>query len=331
VIWGDSEQGQGLTMRALVNDDGLKYVDDLPMPSPAEGESLVRVLAAGICNTDLEVEKGYLDFRGVMGHEFVGIVETSPEAAFIGRRVVGEINAYCGSCPTCRAGRPTHCQQRTTMGILGRDGAFADYLALPTQLLHEVPDAVPDSSAVFVEPLAAALQILEQVHLLPTDKVAVVGVGKLGLLIAQVLALTGCDLQAFGRRQRHLDILADRGIAASQVSEAALDGNTDVVVECTGSAEGFDVARRLLRPRGTLVLKSTYHGRSSVDMSSLVVDEITLVGSRCGPFPPALRLLQSGRVAVEPLIDAVYSFDDALAAFRRAAEPGMLKVLLTME
>jgi len=326
----NSEQGWGLTMRALVNDDGLKYVDDHPMPSPAEGESLVRVLAAGICNTDLEVGKGYLDFRGVLGHEFVGIVEASPEAALIGRRVVGEINANCGHCLTCKAGRPTHCQQRTTIGISGRDGAFADYIALPSHLLHDVPESVPDQRAVFVEPLAAALQILEQVHLRPADRVAVVGVGKLGLLIAQVLALTGCDLRALGRRQRHLDILADRGVAVSLVSEVALAGDMDVVVECTGSPEGFDVARRLLRPRGTLVLKSTYHGLSRVDMSSLVVDEITLVGSRCGPFPPALRLLESGCVAVEPLIDAVYPFDDASAAFRRAAEPGMLKVLLTM-
>jgi threonine dehydrogenase-like Zn-dependent dehydrogenase len=318
-------------MRALLSDGGLRFVADRAVPSPAADESLVRVLVAGICNTDLEVERGYLGFRGVLGHEFMGLVETSPEPDLIGRRVVGEINANCGHCPTCQAGRPTHCPQRTTIGISGRDGAFADYVTLPTHLLHEIPESVPNRWAVFAEPLAAGLEILEQVHLRPTDRVAVVGDGKLGLLIAQVVALTGCELRTLGRRRRHLGILADRGIAVSLVNEALPVGDMDVVVECTGNPEGFDVARRLLRPRGTLVLKSTYHGTASVDLSSLVVDEITLVGSRCGPFAPALRLLESGRIAVEPLIDAVYPFDDAPAAFRRAAEPGTLKVLLNMD
>jgi threonine dehydrogenase-like Zn-dependent dehydrogenase len=328
-------------MLALVYDgEALQVRDNYPQPVPLPGEALVRVRLAGICNTDMEIARGYMGFRGVLGHEFVGTVEecaagSEPQSeagcrTLIGQRVVGEINAYCGECPTCRAGRPTHCPNRTTLGIWGRDGAFAEYLTLPVRNLHIVPDGVPDEVAVFTEPLAAALEILEQVYLRPTDRVVVLGDGKLGLLVAQVLVLTGCDLIVVGHHREKLDILARRGIPTALESEA--EGLTaDVVVECTGKPEGFAAARRILRPRGTLVLKSTYHGQVEADLTGLVVDEIILVGSRCGPFPPALRLLQRGLVDVQPLISAVYPLARGVEAFARAAEPGVLKVLLRVE
>lgn len=315
-------------MQALVYDgEVLQLREDYPRPVPPPGEALVRVRLAGICNTDLEIVRGYMGFRGVLGHEFVGTVEEAEDRSLIGQRVVGEINAYCGECPTCQAGRPTHCPHRTTLGIWGRDGAFAEYLTLPVRNLHTVPDAISDEEAVFTEPLAAALEILEQVHLRPTDRVIVLGDGKLGLLVAQVLALMGCDLLAVGRHREKLAILAWRGIPT--LLEAEAEGlAADVVVECTGRPEGFAAARRILRPRGMLVLKSTYHGGVEADLTGLVVDEITLVGSRCGPFPPALRLLQHGLVDARSLISAVYPLAQGVEAFARAAEPGVLKVLL---
>ena len=315
-------------MQALVYDgEALRLREDYPRPVLPPREALVRVRLAGICNTDLEIVRGYMGFRGVLGHEFVGTVEEAEDRSLIGQRVVGEINAYCGECPTCQAGRPTHCPHRTTLGIWGRDGAFAEYLTLPVRNLHTVPDAISDEEAVFTEPLAAALEILEQVHLRPTDRVIVLGDGKLGLLVAQVLALMGCDLLAVGRHREKLAILARRGIPTALESEA--EGlAADVVVECTGRPEGFAAARRILRPRGMLVLKSTYHGGVEADLTGLVVDEITLVGSRCGPFPPALRLLQHGLVDVRSLISAVYPLAQGVEAFARAAEPGVLKVLL---
>lgn len=318
----------GRPMRALVYDgEALRVRGDYPRPVPPPGEALVRVRLAGICNTDLEIVRGYMGFRGVLGHEFVGTVEEAEDRSLIGQRVVGEINAACGECPTCRAGRPTHCPNRTTLGIWGRNGAFAEYLTLPVRNLHVVPDTISDEEAVFTEPLAAALEILEQVHLRPTDRVVVLGDGKLGLLVAQALALTGCDLLTVGRHREKLAILARRGIPTALESEA--EGLTaDVVVECTGRPEGFAAARRILRPRGTLILKSTYHGQVEADLTGLVVDEITLVGSRCGPFPPALRLLQRGLVDVRALVSATYPLAQGVEAFARAAEPGVLKVLL---
>jgi len=318
-------------MRVLLCDNGLSFDPAYPDPEPMPGEALVRVTLAGICNTDLELIKGYMGFRGVLGHEFVGIVEASPDPVLLGQRVVGEINAYCGECPTCLAGRPTHCPHRTTLGISGRDGAFADFLTLPTRNLHVVPEMVSDRAAVFTEPLAAALEILEQVPVRPTDRVIVLGDGKLGLLVAQVLALTGCDLVAVGRHECKLDILRRRHIAVRSADDRFALGEADIVVECTGGPAGFTAARRLLRPRSTLVLKSTYYGLASVDLTGLVVDEITLVGSRCGPFAPALRLLAAGLVDVEPLIDDVYPLDGGLVGFERAATRGTLKVLLSMD
>ena len=295
-------------MRALwLETRQLRLRDDLPLPA-GDGEVTVRVLLAGICNTDIEMVRGYYPFTGVPGHEFVG--------EFEGKRVVGEINAACGSCPACLAGRRTHCEKRSVLGIINHDGAFAEYLTLPAANLHVVPDGIRDEEAVFVEPLAAALEIQEQVTVRPADRVLVVGNGKLGRLIAQTLSLTGCDLTVVGR--------ADAALLAGATRKF------DIAVECTGNPEGFTIARNALRPRGTLVMKSTYAGNLDVNMSSLVVDEITLVGSRCGPFAPALKLLATHQVAVTPMIEAVYPLDQVLTAFEHAQRPGALKVLVRM-
>lgn len=317
-------------MRALSFDGSkLIYQADTPTPDSPPGEALIRTRLAGICNTDIEIVRGYMGYTGILGHEFVGIVEqadTAPE--LVGQRVVGEINAYCGQCATCLRGDPTQCPNRNTLGIDRRNGTMADYFTLPAKLLYPVPDSVPDEWAVFTEPLAAACQILEQVHIKPTDRVIVQGDGKLGLLIAQVLQLTGCNLLAVGRHAEKLAILKKRGIR-TQVAGEEIEPGADVVVEATGSATGFTTARSLVRSRGMLVLKSTFHGDVSLNLSMAVVDEITLVGSRCGPFAAALRLLEQRLVDVEPLIHAAYPLDKGLAAFDRAVAPGVLKVLLS--
>lgn len=299
---------------------------DLPTPVPAADEALVRVLRAGICNTDLELLRGYYPYAGVLGHEFVGVVEQGP-ASLQGRRVVGEINAACGHCHFCDRGQPTHCEHRTVLGIVNRHGAFADYLTLPTQNLHPVPDHVPTDVATFTEPLAAALEIQEQVAVRQGDRVLVVGDGKLGQLVAQTLALTGCDLLAVGRHQQKLANLAARGIQTG-LAGAIADRTFDVAVECTGNPDGFALALKALRSRGTLVLKSTYAGKLSVDASALVVDEITLIGSRCGPFPKALDLLAQGKVDLLPLIQAHYPLEQRIEALEHAQQRNVLKVLL---
>jgi len=316
-------------MRALYFDGQLRYRPDAPDPGPPPGEALIRTRLAGVCNTDLEIVRGYMGFQGVLGHEFVGeVVRAADAPELVGQRVVGEINAYCGACPTCRRGDPTHCPYRTTLGIQGRDGTMAGYFTLPTRLLYPVPPAIPDTWAVFTEPLAAACEIVEQVAIRPTDRIIVLGDGKLGLLVAQVLALTGCDLLAVGRHPEKLAILERRSIR-TRLAEEEITPGADVVVEATGSAEGFAAARALVRPRGMLVLKSTFHGDVTLDLSLVVVDEVTIVGSRCGPFPAALRLLERRLVDVESLIHETFSLEDGLAAFERAAAPGVLKVLIT--
>ncbi len=314
-------------MRALLYDGQLRLVNDYAQPSPPPGEALLRMTLVGICNTDLEITRGYMGFHGVLGHEFVGVVERCEDPAMVGRRVVGEINCYCGTCPTCLAGNPTHCPQRTTLGIWGRDGAMADYCVLPTRNLHLVPDSMSDEQAVFTEPLAAALEILEQVHVRPTQRVVVLGDGKLGLLVAQVMRLTGCDLVAVGRHAAKLSILERQGIP-THLAAADMDIKADVVVDCTGQPAGFVSARAMVKPRGTLVLKSTFKGQSEVNLTSIVVDEVNLIGSRCGPFAPALRLLAMKLVDVESLIAATYPLDEGLPAFEHARAKGTLKVLL---
>jgi threonine dehydrogenase-like Zn-dependent dehydrogenase len=306
----------------------LRLREDLPVPSPPSGEALVRVRVAGVCNTDLELVRGYYPFTGVPGHEFVGRVESAPGAPeWVGRRVVGGINAACGACDTCRAGLPTHCERRTVLGIVNRNGAFATHLSLPIANLHAVPEGVPDELASFTEPTAAALEIQEQVRIGADERVVVIGAGKLGHLVAQTLATTGCALLVVGRSPHALDLLAARGIRTGTAAELP-ERRADVVVECTGNPEGLDLARRAVRPRGTIVLKSTYHGRASVDMAPFVVDEITLVGSRCGPMAPALALLARGAVDPLPLVEGRYALAEAVAAFAHAARPGALKVLV---
>ena len=307
----------------------LNLRSDLPIPDPDPDEALVRVLRAGICNTDLELLRGYYPYTGILGHEFVGIVEQGPET-LAGKRVVGEINATCGHCYFCRSDQPTHCENRTVLGIVNRNGAFANYLTLPSQNLHPVPDHVSTDSATFTEPLAAALEIQEQVAIGEGDRVLVVGDGKLGQLVAQTLSLTGCDLLAVGRHEQKLANLNSRGIQTG-LAGAIAQRTFDIAVECTGNPDGFDLARHALRPRGTLVLKSTYAGKLSMDASTLVVDEITLVGSRCGPFPKALDLLAQDKVDVSPLIHARYPLEQGLKAFVHAQQRNVLKVLLAIE
>ena len=319
-------------MRALVINNGLHLKNNYPAPTPPPGEALVRVLQAGICNTDLELVRGYMNFTGVPGHEFVGVVEQAVgREELIGQRVAGEINAACGVCETCRAQRRTHCPQRTTLGIDRRDGAFADYLLLPFENLHPLPAAVTDDQATFVEPLAAACEILEQVKIRPTDRVAVIGDGKLGLLCAQVLALTDCHLIVVGHHAEKLQILERRGIAITLDLNPLEAKSLDIVVEATGTPAGFEAARQIVRPRGTIVLKSTYQGETvPVSLTQIVVDEITLIGSRCGPFAPAIQLLANRQVDVESQIQARYALNEGVAAFERAAQKGTLKVIVEM-
>lgn len=302
----------------------LSLRGDVPRPEVIPGEAVVRVLLAGICTTDLELVRGYYPYAGIPGHEFVGqVVEGAGD--LVGQRVVGEINASCEACPTCSAGRRRHCPNRTVLGIVGRHGALAEYLRLPVRNLHPIPTALSDEAAVFTEPLAAALRIQEQLALGPGIRVLVAGDGKLGLLVAQVLALSGCELEAAGHHDAKLEILRRSGIATvTEVTEGAYD----VAVECTGNPGGYEMARRALRPGGKLVMKSTYAGRLSLDVAALVVDEIELVGSRCGPFAPALKLLEQGVVDVIPLIEARFGLSDAVAAMERAGARGALKVLV---
>lgn len=306
----------------------LEIRKQVPDPRIEAGEALLKLRLGGICSTDLEMVRGYYPFRGVPGHEFVGEVVSAPDDRFTaGQRVVGEINLVCHQCSACRNGRSTHCEQRTVLGILNKDGAFAEYLTLPVENLHAVPDSVPDELAVLVEPLAAALEIQQQIAVRPSDRVLVVGAGRLGQLIAQTLALTGCELGVVVRREKARRLLDDSG-ARFYNEDNVPAGAFDIVVEATGSASGFDLARRAVRARGTMVLKSTYAGSLTVDASRLVVDEIQLIGSRCGPFEPALRLLESKTINPAGLIEKSFPLSSGLEAFALAAQPGMLKVLL---
>ena len=313
-------------MNALWLENNQISLRDIPQPKK-QNEALVRIRKAGICSTDLELVKGYYPYTGVLGHEFVGEVVEADEPSWVGQRVVGEINAVCNQCEQCLNGRPTHCENRTVLGIVNRDGVFAEYTTLPISNLHKVPASVPDEMAVFTEPLAAALEIQDQIQIKPTDRVLLVGAGRLGQLIAQTLALTGCDLRVVARHQHQQDLLKARGIRT--ISEEEIQPwRWDIIVEATGSPGGFNLARKALRPRGTLVMKSTYKGDMSVNFSSIVVDEINIIGSRCGPFEPALRLMESKQVNPTILIDSEFVLGEALKAFEHAAETGVLKVLV---
>jgi threonine dehydrogenase-like Zn-dependent dehydrogenase len=313
-------------MRALVFDGSLRLDTTVPEPQPKANQALLKIRRAGICNTDLELIEGMYGFSGILGHEFVAeVVDGTPE--FVGKRVVGEINVTCGDCDFCRRGVPSQCRNRAAVGIHQHPGAFADYLALTAENLHIVPDSVSDASAVFVEPLAAALQVLEAVHISPTERVIVIGTGKLGMLVAQVLKLTGADVTGVVRHQQQVDLLTGWHIPAAKFDELEPE-QSQVVVDCTGTAQGFADALRLVAARGTIVLKSTYRGTPQADLTQIAVREIRVAGSRCGPFAAALRLLESGLVDTQSLISARYSINEGVEALKHAGSPGALKVLL---
>ena len=307
--------------------DGQPAIKEVDRPEPGPGEVLVRVHLAGICRTDLEVLKGYHGFTGVMGHEFVGEVAAPKDSPWLGRRVVGEITIGCGGCDFCRRGLAGHCRQRRVLGLKDCDGAFAEYLTLPAANLHAVPPLVPDVLAVFTEPLAAALRVMEAVPVSPGARVLVVGDGSLGLQIAWVLVLTGAEIHLAGHHPEHLDLARPRGVATF-LSDDLPPGDYDIVVEASGSPSGLDMALARVRPRGTVVMKSTYVGRYPLDPAALVVPEVRLVGSRCGPFAGALRLLRDGRIDPRPLIARTFPLSQGLEALTWAQKPGVLKVLV---
>jgi threonine dehydrogenase-like Zn-dependent dehydrogenase len=313
-------------MRALVWDGSEARMRERPPPRADDETALVRVTLAGVCNTDLEIVRGYMGYTGILGHEFVGVVEEGPEP-WRGERVVGEINFACGACPLCDEGLVRHCPSRRVMGILEADGAFAEYVAVPVANLHRVPEGLPDATAVFTEPLAAAFAIVEQVKIESGIRCVVLGDGKLGLLVAQVLQLAGAHVIAVGRHRTKLDLLAARGIETALLDSWPGE-RTNLVVEATGSPEGLRQALAIVRPRGTLVLKSTFAEAPGLDLSPLVIDEIQLLGSRCGPFPPALAALGSGEIDVAPLVSERLPLAQADEALRRARQPGTLKVLI---
>lgn len=311
-------------MLAVHLEQGQVTVRAEPEPQPQPGQALIRVLMAGICSTDLHLQRGYYGFVGRPGHEFVGeVIDGSPE--WIGKRVVGEINLACRSCDWCARGWGRHCPNRTVLGIVKHPGAFAEYLTLPEVNLHEVPRSVPLALAVFVEPLAAACEILDQVAIPRGAPVAVLGDGKLGLLIAQVLRWHGCEVTLFGRHPEKMELVSALGVEPGRDPPAA---TFDYVVEATGSSQGLETAARMMRPRGTLIMKSTVHDKVTLDTAPVIVNELTLVGSRCGRFAPALDLMTSGKLVLEPMITAHYSLAEAPAAFEKAAQRGVLKVLL---
>ena len=316
-------------MKALRFINNHLELDDVSKPSN-RSEALVRVALSGICNTDLEIVRGYAGFQGTIGHEFVGIVESASDApGLVGKRVIGEINAGCGRCALCLAGDPRHCPNRTVLGIEGREGAHAEFLQLPTVNLLPVPDEVADTEAVFIEPLAAAYGITERASIGPENKVAVIGDGKLGILCAQALSLTGAPITLIGKHDEKLNIVKRRGIETIKVDQASkLRRAFDIVVEASGAESGFALAMDLLIPRGTLVLKSTFHGEPTWAAWRAVVDEITIVGSRCGRFAPALEILKNKSVDVENMISEEFSLSNGVRAMERAGEKGVLKVLL---
>ncbi len=336
-------------MKALVFDKELKFVENYEKPVPKQGEALVRVNLAGICNTDYEITKGYMGYEGILGHEAVGVVEdvniaptpkseisTLPQGEgkhpLIGKRVVPEISYGCKDpdCEWCAKKNYRHCPNRHTLGIWRKDGVFAQYFTMPVEVLFEVPDNVPDTQAVFVEPLAAALEINEQLHIKPMDKVVVLGDGKLGLITALALNAQNINVTLVGKHQNKLDIAKAQGVKTALLSDFKTEKIYDVVVEATGSVNGFETSLALTKPRGTLVLKSTVATGKELNLAPIVIDEITVLGSRCGQFPPALRMLESGKVDFSPLISGIYSIDEAQKAFEKNKEKDTLKVLLKM-
>jgi threonine dehydrogenase-like Zn-dependent dehydrogenase len=317
-------------MRALVFNGSLSYQPRHPDPPTSLGDTLIRVRQAGICATDLEITRGYMSFAGVLGHEFVGDVITSPDKNLVGQRVVGEINVVCGRCDLCQSGLSNHCRNRSVLGILKHDGAFAEYVRLPATNLHVVPKSVDDDAAVFVEPLAAAFQVLKQIKLDGRKWVTVLGDGRLGLLVAQVLRNVDCPVRVIGKHADKLAICEKWGIRSRPLADIVGRHDQDVVIDCTGSASGFEMAMEMVRPRGTIVLKSTVAAGKPLNLSPLVIDEINVIGSRCGPFREAIKALADKSVDVVSLISRRMRLEQGIEAMDYAARPGVLKVILTV-
>ena len=318
-------------MRALVFDQTLTFQPRRAEPAAGDGDTLVRVRQAGVCTTDLEITKGYMGFRGVLGHEFVGEVVTSPDKDLVGQRVAGEINVVCGRCDLCMSGLSSHCRARTVLGILNHDGAFAEFVRLPAATLHVIPKTVDDDAAVFVEPLAAGFQILKQVKLDGRKWVTVLGDGRLGLLVAQVLRESGCPVRVIGKHADKLNLCEKWSIRHRLLKDIVPRHDQDVVVDCTGSASGMELAMQMVRPRGTIVLKTTAAAGKPLNLAPLVIDEINVVGSRCGPFKEAIRALAEKRIDVTSLIHRRMKLEQGVEALDLAGRPGVLKVILTME
>ena len=319
-------------MKAVIFDKEVKFVNNYPKPVPQKGEALIRITLAGICNTDYEISKGYMGYTGILGHEAVGIAEeiNDEDKSLLGKRVVSEISYGCKdpNCPYCAEKLYRHCPNRHTLGILNKDGCFAEYMTMPLEVLFEVPDNVTDEQAVFVEPLAAACEITEQLHIKPFEKVVVLGDGKLGLITALTLYAQNIDVTLVGKHDNKLDIAKAQGIKTCLLQKFMIEKKYDVTVEATGSVSGFETALALTKPRGVLVLKSTVAASKEFNLAPIVIDEITVLGSRCGQFGPALRLLKNNRIDFSPLISAVYNAEDAVEAFEKNKERDVLKVLL---
>lgn len=319
-------------MKAVVFDNELKLDNNYKKPVPQKGEALIRVTLAGICNTDYEITKGYMGYVGILGHEFVGIVEevNSADQSWVGKRVVAEISWGCDdpNCEWCAKKNYRHCPNRHTIGIWKKDGAMAEYITLPTNILFEVPQNVTDEQAVFVEPLAAACEITEQLHIEPTQKVLVLGDGKLGLTTALTLHALNLDVLLVGKHENKLDIAKAQGVKTELLANFNPQKIYDVVVEATGSASGFEMSMSLTKPRGVLVLKSTVATGKELNLAPIVIDEITVLGSRCGQFAPALRLLENNRIDFSPFISKIYSIDDAIEAFEANKSKETLKILI---
>lgn len=311
-------------MRAIrLEGSHLSFLREHP-PAELDGLIKVDVLTAGICETDMQLRQGYMGFQGTLGHEFVGLATSG---RFSGQRVVGEINCACHNCPVCAAGHPRHCPHRTVIGILNHDGAFADSVWVPEENLHAVPDSLSTDEAVFTEPVAAACRILEQVDIRPDSSVVILGDGRLGNLCAQVLSTTGCRLQVVGKHDWKLQRLRELNIATITLNDFQPAKSADVVVDCTGSTSGFELALQAVQPCGAVVLKTTVASEQSLHLAPIVIDEVRVIGSRCGPFAPALQMLADGRVQVKNLISARYPLEDAQTAFSHAERPDTLKVL----
>ena len=321
-------------MKALIfnNEEGLILKNDYLKPIPQKDEALIKVSLAGICNTDAEIVKGYMGYNGILGHEFVGIVEdvNSDDKSLVGKRVVAEISYGCNDpeCPWCAIKNYRHCPNRHTIGIWKKDGCFAEYITLPTNILFEVPENVSDEQAVFVEPLAAACEITEQLHIDPSQKVAVLGDGKLGLTIALTLNAQNLDVTLIGKHENKLDIAKNQGVKVKLLENAEISNNYDVVVEATGSVSGFETSLNLVKPRGVLVLKSTIATGKQMNLAPIVINQITVLGSRGGQFGPALRLLKNQRIDFSSFISNIYSIDDAEKAFNANKDKDTIKVLL---